>query len=101
MKLERELEQLRAENFELKTRGMAGGDGTEDGRSMRGSTASRIYEGRVRELEAEVEKRNNIMDDLKRLLQDSVIREQNWLRERDRLQHEVGFPKRFQEMFVA
>ncbi|XP_061195068.1 centrosomal protein of 290 kDa-like isoform X3 [Saccostrea echinata] len=88
--LELQKEQLNSQLQDSKSmtgleRERPGGSGTMDSKGWKSAVVTRMYEGKLKDLEKEMEKKNKLLSDTKTLLKEAAVREQRLLTENQAL----------------
>ncbi|KAJ8314697.1 hypothetical protein KUTeg_006847 [Tegillarca granosa] len=66
-----------------------------DSKGWKSVVATRMYEGKVKDLESEIEKKNKLLGDTKTLLKEAAEREQLLIIERDEMRQKMAILERF------
>ncbi|XP_060063320.1 centrosomal protein of 290 kDa-like [Ylistrum balloti] len=98
--LELQKEQIAAQLSEARSMSATGGDRptlqtTMDSKGWKSAVVTRMYEGKLKDLETDVSKKNKMLDDMKSLLKEAAEREQLLLQERDGLKQQLAILERF------
>ncbi|OWF51997.1 centrosomal protein of 290 kDa-like [Mizuhopecten yessoensis] len=98
--LELQKEQIGAQLSEARSISATGGDRptlqtTMDSKGWKSAVVTRMYEGKLKDLEADVSKKNKMLEDVKSLLKEAAEREQYLLQEREGLKQQLAILERF------